>query len=272
MRRGRPRAASSCLLDLWGGELVLDDLRNGTHGALLDAVAAGDARLLVHGLRNAVDDLQHLLGARVNADAAADALVSFNNWMWHELLLSGKFSSHQGPRAAPSITFSEKIPCFACVAYGNRVFLDNGFATQRAGQSRPLTTPPSRLIAQGPGVSTLHSSELGRPRKGDAPGVRRRMRPCPLRGWRGHGMRAERDMIASRKGTAHAERLEAEGAPHLAAPASQDGRKRADRYRIEAIGGAFGLPRGAAYRLGATNSIPRSARCNDLPVFRHLAP
>ena len=81
MRRGRPRAASSCLLALWGGELVLDDLRNGTHGALLDAIAAGDARIFIHSLNSAVHDFQNLLRARVNADAAADAIVSFDDWM-----------------------------------------------------------------------------------------------------------------------------------------------------------------------------------------------
>ena len=38
----------------------------------------------------AIDDLEHFLGARVNADAAADALVSFNYGMRHGKLLRSR--------------------------------------------------------------------------------------------------------------------------------------------------------------------------------------
>ena len=72
------------------GRLVLDDLGDRTHGALLDAVATSDASFLVHGVGNAIDDLEHFLGARVNADAAADALVSFNYGMRHGKLLRSR--------------------------------------------------------------------------------------------------------------------------------------------------------------------------------------
>ena len=60
---------------------VLDDLRDGAHGALLDAVPACDACVLVHVLRYPIDDLEDVLRASVYADAATDALVSFNDWM-----------------------------------------------------------------------------------------------------------------------------------------------------------------------------------------------
>lgn len=77
--------------------LVLDDLGDGTHRALLDAVAACDAAVLVHDLGGAVDDLENLLRASVNANAATDAIVSFNDWMGHCLPLSQKT-----PRGATS--------------------------------------------------------------------------------------------------------------------------------------------------------------------------
>ena len=63
------------------GKLVFHDLRDGAHGALLDAVAARDASILVHSFNGAINDLQDLLRACVNADAATDALVSFDDWM-----------------------------------------------------------------------------------------------------------------------------------------------------------------------------------------------
>ena len=63
------------------GKLVFHDLRDGAHGALLHAIAAGDARIFIHSLNGAVHDFQNLLRARVNADAATDALVSFDDWM-----------------------------------------------------------------------------------------------------------------------------------------------------------------------------------------------
>ena len=67
-----------------GLELVLDDLGDGAHRALLDAIAAGDAGFLVHDLDGAADDLEDFLRAGVNADAATDALISFDNRMGHD--------------------------------------------------------------------------------------------------------------------------------------------------------------------------------------------
>ncbi len=61
--------------------LILDDLRDSAHGAFLNAIPAGDAGILIHGLSRTIHYLENLLGACVNADAAADALVSFDYWM-----------------------------------------------------------------------------------------------------------------------------------------------------------------------------------------------
>ena len=47
--------------------LVFNNLFDGAHGALFNAVAASDAVLLVHSLDNATVDLQDLLRAGVNA-------------------------------------------------------------------------------------------------------------------------------------------------------------------------------------------------------------
>ena len=44
------------------GRLVLDDLGDRTHGALLDAVAARDAGVLVHDLSDAADHFEHFCG------------------------------------------------------------------------------------------------------------------------------------------------------------------------------------------------------------------
>lgn len=66
-----------------GEELVLGNLGDSTHGALLDAVAATDASILVDSLSNAVHDVDNALRASVGADAAANALVRINNRMSH---------------------------------------------------------------------------------------------------------------------------------------------------------------------------------------------
>ena len=63
--------------------LVLDDLGDCAHRALFDAVATGDAGVLVYNLGDAVDNLEDVLRARINADTTADAIVSLNNWMRH---------------------------------------------------------------------------------------------------------------------------------------------------------------------------------------------
>ena len=60
-------------------QLVLGDLGDGTHRARLDALVAGNAGILVHRIGNAVDNLKNLLLAGIDADAAADALISINN-------------------------------------------------------------------------------------------------------------------------------------------------------------------------------------------------
>ena len=71
----------------------LNELGDGAHRAFLDAVAARNAVVVVHGRGNAVDHFENLLGARVNADAAADALVGVDNGMRHvKLLLVWKLS------------------------------------------------------------------------------------------------------------------------------------------------------------------------------------
>ena len=65
------------------GRLVLDDLGDRTHGALLDAVAARDAGVLVHDLSDAADHFEHFLRAGIDADAATDALIGFDNRVRH---------------------------------------------------------------------------------------------------------------------------------------------------------------------------------------------
>ena len=67
--------------------LLLDDLGDGAHGALLDALAAGHAGLFVHDRAGAADDLENLLGARIAANAATDALISIDNRVGHDELL-----------------------------------------------------------------------------------------------------------------------------------------------------------------------------------------
>ena len=79
-------------------ELVFDDLGDSAHGAFLDTVATSNAAVLVHDLGSAVDDLENLLRASVNADATTDAIVSFNDGMRHGFPLSQKT-----PRDATSI-------------------------------------------------------------------------------------------------------------------------------------------------------------------------
>ena len=65
------------------GRLVLDDLGDRTHGALLDAVAARDAGVLVHDLSDAAAHFEHFLRAGIDADAATDALIGFDNRVRH---------------------------------------------------------------------------------------------------------------------------------------------------------------------------------------------
>ena len=69
---------------LCGSKLVFGDLGDGAHRALLDAVAARLARVLVHNVGNAADDLENALRARVDADAAPNALIGLDNRMGHE--------------------------------------------------------------------------------------------------------------------------------------------------------------------------------------------
>ena len=64
--------------------LILGDFRDGAHGAFLDALATADAGLLVHGFSNATRNLENLLGACINTDAATDALTINNYRMSHD--------------------------------------------------------------------------------------------------------------------------------------------------------------------------------------------
>ncbi len=68
-------------------KLVLDDLGDSAHGAFFHAVAARDASVFVHNVRDATDDFEHFLRASIDADTAADALIGFNNRVSHVKLL-----------------------------------------------------------------------------------------------------------------------------------------------------------------------------------------
>ena len=68
--------------------LVLDDVRDRAHGAFFHAVAACDAQIVVHDIGNAADDFQNAFFAAVNANAATNALVSIDNRMGQDTLLS----------------------------------------------------------------------------------------------------------------------------------------------------------------------------------------
>ena len=63
--------------------LLFDDLGDGAHRALLDAVAARDAGVLVHDLSDAANHFEHFLRAGIDADAATDALIGFDNRVRH---------------------------------------------------------------------------------------------------------------------------------------------------------------------------------------------
>ena len=79
------------------GALVLDDLRDGAHGAFLDAVAARNAGILVHNVSLAANNLEHFLRAGVDADATANALIGIDNRVRHViLLLVQKTREHTG--------------------------------------------------------------------------------------------------------------------------------------------------------------------------------
>ena len=67
--------------------LVFGNLRDGAHGAFLEAFAAADASILVHDLSRAGGNFENLLRAGVDADAAAYAVVSVDNRMRHDVLL-----------------------------------------------------------------------------------------------------------------------------------------------------------------------------------------
>ena len=68
--------------------LVFNNLLDCAHGALFNAVAASDAGLFVYNLAYAVYNLDAFLGASVDADAAANALIVKDYWMRHENLFS----------------------------------------------------------------------------------------------------------------------------------------------------------------------------------------
>lgn len=68
--------------------LVFNDLLDCAHGALFNTVAASDAGLFVYNLAYAVYNLDAFLGASVDANAAANALIVNDYWMRHENLFS----------------------------------------------------------------------------------------------------------------------------------------------------------------------------------------
>ena len=61
---------------------------NCAHGALFNAVTASDAGLFVYNLAYAVYNLDAFLGASVDANSAANALIINDYWMRHENLFS----------------------------------------------------------------------------------------------------------------------------------------------------------------------------------------
>ena len=63
--------------------LVFLNLGDSTHRALLEAVATSDASILVHDLEHAIDNLDNLLRASVDADSATDAGIFINNGTGH---------------------------------------------------------------------------------------------------------------------------------------------------------------------------------------------
>ena len=109
--------------------LVLDDLLDAAHRALLKAIAAGDACFLVHNLANAVYNLDALLRARVDADAAADALVGIDHGMRHDrpLLFSGLLKCFVGGTTPLLVNpMFGKIPQRLADASRARGFSENG--------------------------------------------------------------------------------------------------------------------------------------------------
>lgn len=71
--------------------LILGNLRDAAHGALVNAVAARDAGVFVLNDHDAARNLKNALGARVDADSATDALIGLKHRMGHDsLLLSPK--------------------------------------------------------------------------------------------------------------------------------------------------------------------------------------
>ena len=65
-------------------ELVFSNLGDSAHGALLDAVAATDAGVFVYSVNNAANYFQNALRASVDANAATNAFVSYDNRMCHD--------------------------------------------------------------------------------------------------------------------------------------------------------------------------------------------
>lgn len=68
--------------------LVFNNLLDCAHGALFNAVAASDAGLFIYNLAYAVYNLDAFLGASIDANSAANALIINDYWMRHENLFS----------------------------------------------------------------------------------------------------------------------------------------------------------------------------------------
>jgi len=91
-------------------KLILDNLFNGTHWALFNAIATSNARFFVYYRANAIYYLNGSLRTSVNANTTTDAFVSQNHWMGHEYLFSHLFGLRDA-RGIPSIqSYDGKIP------------------------------------------------------------------------------------------------------------------------------------------------------------------
>ena len=111
----RPRSH----MKLGFSSLILGNLGDCTHRALLEAFAATDASIFVHDFGDTAGNFQNFLRASVDANATTDALVSINQGTCHSELL---FQSKLG---TPKNLSLRKIPLLA--AFASTVFLFSSF-------------------------------------------------------------------------------------------------------------------------------------------------
>ena len=81
------KAGQSCIWNVKTFPLILGNLRDCTHRALLEAFAASDASVFVHNFGDTAGNFQNFLRASVDANATTDALVSINQGTCHSELL-----------------------------------------------------------------------------------------------------------------------------------------------------------------------------------------